>query len=473
MLWALILTGKVNRMRRTIGAQSLFRTTIVMLLLSVALPAQIREPVAVFQARREALRQKLPDGLTVLFGYSGNSGPDSLLPFRQENNFYYLTGFDYPGAVLLLAPLAEDRRSPDREESLRRPHEILFLPARDPEREHWTGPKPDPADPAIERETGFAAVKDVEELEEELRRYADGLENVYTLLPRTYSGEVRSSFAQANVERLKTILPQHTLRDPREALGSLRQIKSAGEQNFIRRATECSMDGHLAAMRETRPGLFEYEIAALMQYTYARAGCTRPAFGMIVGSGTRSTILHYNRNTERMQAGDLVVLDVGGEYAHYAADISRTLPVSGRFTPRQREIYEIVLGAQKAAIAAVKPGMTLGRRGSGSLHQIALDYINSHGADSHGQPLGKYFTHGLGHHVGLHVHDSFERGSRLEPGMVITIEPGIYLPDEGFGVRIEDMVLVTETGHVLLSERLPREVEEIEAVMDSASGSVR
>ncbi len=459
--------------QRTIHARSLFRLATVLLLLSVVLPAQVREPVAVFQARREALRQKLPDGLTVLFGYTGNSGPDSLLPFRQENNFYYLTGFDYPGAVLLLAPPVEDRRSRYREESLRRPREILFLPARNPEREHWTGSKPDPADPAIARETGFAAVKNVKELEEELRRYARGFSNVYTLLPQTHSGEMGSSFARANVERLKTILPRLTLHDPREALGSLRQIKSAGEHNFIRRATECSMDAHLAAMHETQPGLFEYEIAALMQYTFAKAGCTRPAFGLIVGSGTRSTILHYNRNTERMQTGDLVVLDIGGEYAHYAADISRTLPVSGRFTPRQRELYEIVLGAQKAAIAAVKPGMTLGRRGSGSLYQIALDYINSHGTDSHGQPLGQYFTHGLGHHVGLYVHDLFERGSRLESGMVITIEPGIYLPEEGFGVRIEDMVLVTETGHVLLSDRLPREVEEIEALMGAASGSVR
>jgi len=174
-----------------------------------------------------------------------------------------------------------------------------------------------------------------------------------------------------------------------------------------------------------------------------------------------------------MEAGHLVVLDVGGEYAHYAADITRTLPVSGRFTPRQREIYEIVLGAQKAAIAAVKPGMSLGRRGPNSLFQIAFDYINTHGQDSHGQPLGKYFTHGLGHHVGLYVHDLFEPGAPLQPGMVITIEPGIYLPEEAIGVRIEDMVLVTETGYELLSKRLPREADEIEALLGSASNPVR
>jgi len=460
-------------MQRLQSARRFFHILLALLWLSAALPAQEREPAAVFQARREALRQKLPDGLTILFGYGDDSGPDTLLPFRQENNFYYLTGINSPGAVLLLAPPVEDRRSRFRDESLRLPREILFLPAHNPEHEQWTGPKPNPAAPGIASETGFASVQDAKELETELRRYARGFSSVYTLLPETRSEETESWFARDNVERLKTILPKVTLRDPREALGSLRQIKSGGEQSFIRQAVECSLDAHLAAMRETQPGLFEYQIAALMQYTFARAGCTRPSYGPIVGSGLRSTILHYNQNTERMEDGDLLVLDVGGEYAHYAADITRTLPVNGRFTPRQREIYEIVLGAQKAAIAAVKPGMSLGRRGPNSLFQIAFDYLNTHGKDSQGQPLGKYFIHGLGHHVGLYVHDLFEPGSPLQPGMVITIEPGIYLPDEAIGVRIEDMVLVTETGYELLSERLPREADEIEALMRSASAPVR
>jgi len=443
---------------------------LALLLFPVVLPAQQGEPLEVYQARREALRQKLPDGLTVLFGYDDESGPDSLLPFRQENNFYYLTGHNHPGAVLLLAPAVADRRSRFREESLRLPREVLFLPAHDPVHEHWTGPKPNPADSAIAAQTGFAAVKDIKELEAELRRYARGFSNLYTLLPETRSEETEPSFARASVERLKAILPRATMRDPREALGSLRQIKSTREQELVRKATECSLDAHFAAMRETRPGLFEYEISALMQYTFAKAGCTRPAYGPIAGSGLRSTILHYNQNTERMQAGDLIVLDVAGEYAHYAADITRTLPVSGRFTPRQREIYEIVLGAQKAAIAAVKPGMGLARRDPNSLYQIAFDYINTHGKDLHGEPLGKYFTHGLGHHVGLYVHDLFAPGARLEAGMILTIEPGIYLPEENFGVRIEDMVLVTETGYALLSAPLPREVEEIERIMQTDSG---
>jgi Xaa-Pro aminopeptidase len=458
-------------MQRTRHIASLLQVWIALLVFSIALPAQEREPLEVFQARREALRQKLTDGLIVLFGHTDDSGPDSLLPFRQENSFYYLTGFNHPGAVLLLAPPVEDRRSRFRDESLRLPREILFLPAHDSVHEHWTGPKPNPANPATAAQTGFAVVKDVKELESELRRYARGYPNVYTLLPGTHSEETESSFARDNVERLRTIVPRLAIKEARAALGALRQIKSEGELALIRKATECSLDAHLAAMRETRPGVYEYEVAALMQYTFANAGCTRPAYGPIVGSGPRSTILHYNRNTEQMQTGDLVVLDVGGEYAHYAADITRTLPVSGRFTPRQREIYEIVLGAQKAAIAAVKPGMGLSRRDANSLFQIAFDYINTHGKDLHGQPLGKYFTHGLGHHIGLYVHDLFAPGALLEPGMVLTIEPGIYIPEENIGVRIEDMLLVTETGYVLLSERLPREVDEIEQLMQSAMQS--
>lgn len=452
-------------MKRMQGRAYVRRAWIALLLLAVALPAQEREPVEVFQGRREALRGKLQDGLIVLFGRSEDSGPDALLPFRQENNFYYLTGYDYPGAVLLLAPPVENRRSPFWEESSRLPREILFVPPRDREQEHWTGPKPDPYEAVTAAQTGVAVVKGIEALEAEIRRYAQGFPNLYTLLPETHSEETESSFARENAEKLRTILPFAKLRDPRSAMGSLRQVKSEGELKLTRKAVECSMDAHQAAMREVRPGLYEYEISALMQYTFGRAGCTRPAYGPIVGSGYRSTILHYNRNSERMEPGELAVLDVAGEYAHYAADITRTLPVNGRFTPRQREIYEIVLGAQKAAINAVKPGMSLGRRDPDSLYQIAYNYINTHGKDSKGQPLGKYFTHGLGHHVGLYVHDLSDLGGRLEPGMILTIEPGIYLPDENLGVRIEDMVLVTKDGHVLLTERLPREVEEIEKLM--------
>jgi Xaa-Pro aminopeptidase len=169
-----------------------------------------------------------------------------------------------------------------------------------------------------------------------------------------------------------------------------------------------------------------------------------------------------------MQAGEVVVIDVGAECAGYTADITRTLPVNGQFTQRQREIYEIVLGAQNAVLAAMKPGMTMAREGPNSLYKIAFDYINTHGKDSKGEPLGKYFIHGLGHHIGLQVHDAGDPNRALEPGMILTVEPGIYIPEENLGVRIEDIVLVTEKGAVLLTASLPRTADGVERAMRRA-----
>ena len=427
--------------------------------------AQEREPLEVYRERRAALREKIKDGLIVLFGNQEGPGSEAFHVFRQENNFYYLTGLNEPGAALLLAPPLQDRRSPYWKQFSQLPREILFLPPPNPQQEKWTGPKPDIYDESIHAQVGFAAVQGIETLESEVRRLAPGYRAAYTLLPSAHASEWERALYQGRQEKLQTILPFASIRDVRRTLASLRQVKSESELGLIRRAVDCSIDAHLAAARELRAGLFEYEIAALMKYTFERAGCERPSFAPIVGSGKRSTILHYNRNRAQLEAGDLVVIDVGGEYGHYAADITRTLPVSDRFTTRQREIYEIVLGAQQAAIEAVKPGVTLTGRDSGSLYQIAYDYINTHGKDRHGKPLGKYFTHGVGHHVGLSVHDATVPRTKLEAGMVIAIEPGIYLPEENLGVRIEDMVLVTSDGYRLLTERLPRTVKQLENLL--------
>jgi len=214
-----------------------------------------------------------------------------------------------------------------------------------------------------------------------------------------------------------------------------------------------------------RPGLAEYQIAATMVGTYLELGCERSAYAPIVASGPNSVVLHYSANRRRIEGGDLVVMDVGGQYADYTTDVTRTVPASGKFTARQREIYDIVLASQKAAIAAVKPGMTLLGDSSTSLRKIAMDYIETHGKDLHGASLGKYFVHGLGHFVGLEVHDPGSFDVHLEPGMVITIEPGIYIPGENLGIRIEDTVLVTANGAEVLSSALPKEAEEIEKLV--------
>jgi Xaa-Pro aminopeptidase len=230
-------------------------------------------------------------------------------------------------------------------------------------------------------------------------------------------------------------------------------------------AVDPSIDAHLEAMKMMRPGLYEYQVAAKMVDIHAYAGCETEAYAPIVGTGFNSTVLHYNQVDRRIEDGEIVLLDVGGQYSGYASDITRTIPANGKFTPRQREIYEIVLGAQNAAMAALKPGMTLGGKDEKSLQKIAMDYIDSHGKDNEGRSLGRYYIHGLSHHVGLNVHDPSGPSRPLEPGMVITIEPGIYIPEENLGVRIEDDVLITPTGYKQLTARLPRSPDEIEKIM--------
>ena len=264
---------------------------------------------------------------------------------------------------------------------------------------------------------------------------------------------------------VKDLVPQASLKDVSSAVGTLRAIKSPGELALMQKAIDPSIDAHLAAMKMMRPGLYEYQAAAKMVEIHAYAGCETEAYSPIVGTGFNSTVLHYNKLDRRIEDGDIVLLDVGGQYSGYASDITRTIPANGKFTARQREIYEIVLGAQNAAMSALKPGMTLGGRDATSLQKIAMDYIDSHGKDKEGRSLGRYYIHGLSHHVGLDVHDPSGPARPLEPGMVITIEPGIYIPEENLGVRIEDDVLITATGYKQLTARLPRSPDEIEKIM--------
>jgi Xaa-Pro aminopeptidase len=271
------------------------------------------------------------------------------------------------------------------------------------------------------------------------------------------------------VDWLHLAVPQVELKDIRSNIDALREIKSPGEIAFLTKAIDLSLDAQLEAMRMMRPGLYEYQIAAKMVEVHAMGGSEAEGYAPIVGAGPNSTTLHYDKLSRKIEEGDIVVLDVGAQFSGYSADITRTLPANGKFTPRQLEIYNIVLGAQNAALAALKPGMDYCRKSDKSIYKIAYEYINTHGRDLHGKPLGQYFIHGLGHDIGLDVHDPGEYCSPLKPGMVVTIEPGIYIPEENLGVRIEDDALITQTGYKLLSERLPREPGEIEKIMSAAA----
>jgi Xaa-Pro aminopeptidase len=216
-----------------------------------------------------------------------------------------------------------------------------------------------------------------------------------------------------------------------------------------------------------KPGINEHDISALLQYEWNKRGCDRPAYAPIVGTGFNSTVLHYSDDWAPIKDGDVVVIDAAGEYSMYASDITRTLPANGKFTARQREIYDIVLGAQQAAINAFQSGKSkLLGKDPDSIYKPAYDYINTHGKDLHGEPLGKYFIHGLGHYVGLNVHDAGDYTIPLAPGMVFTIEPGIYIPEEKLGVRIEDMFWVDPSGKLVkLSGSLPSTADEVERAM--------
>lgn len=430
---------------------------LILLLCTLAAPARQREPNSAYVDRRVRLLAQV-DGPVVLFGFTGREQASPSYIFNQEENFHYLTGHNEPGAALLILPAA-----PAGANNGSRPREILFLPPRNPEGERRDGPRLGPGDAGLAERTGFAEVKPFSELKGELERAAKSFSNFYTLLPGRF--DVGYPHARTWQNWLREVVPQAAVGDVRAQIGAMRQIKSPSELALIERATEISIDAHLEAMRMMRPGIYEYEVAARMEYLHKRSGCEGEAYAPIVGSGFFSTVLHYNDVDRRIEDGDVIVLDVGAQCSGYAADITRTLPASGKFTPRQREIYEIVLGAQNAALAAVKPGATFARSGPTSLYKIAYDYIDSHGKDQQGRSLGRYFIHGLGHHIGLNVHDAGDPVRPLEPGMVVTIEPGIYIPEENLGVRIEDMVLVTETGYKLLTARLPRTLAEVEKFM--------
>jgi Xaa-Pro aminopeptidase len=415
-----------------------------------------REPLSVFGERRAKLMATV-NAPVVLFGYTGHEEVNPSYVFMQEENFYYLTGHNEEGAALLLVPESAAQKG------WTGAREIFYLPPRDLAQEKWNGPRLGPDDPGIKEKTGFADVEPFTKLHDTLAALVKNFPEIYTELPGPHDEGYPHA---ANWSKwVKDAAPQATDKDVSPAVGTLRAIKSPGELALLTKAIEVSVDAHFEAMKMMRPGLYEYQMAAKMVEIHANGGCETEAYAPIVGSGFNSTVLHYNKLDRRIEDGDIIVLDVAGQYSGYAADITRTLPANGKFTPRQREIYEIVLGAQNAALAGLKPGMTIGGQGANSLQRIATEYINSLGKDKEGRTLGRYYIHGLSHHIGLDVHDASGPARPLEPGMVITMEPGIYIPEENLGVRIEDEVLVTADGYKLLTARLPRLPDEVEKIM--------
>ena len=422
---------------------------------STTLLALERQPDAIYQARREALARELHSGVAVLFG---NYEPAlEYQDFRQDEDFYYLTGWNEPGAALIVADAVPARAG----KSALPYREILLLPERNLRMELFTGIKLDAASPNATDITGVREVRSIRDLPGILSER--GLRAVWTQLD-SEPAKAALAFTQSSLGNGDTVAPQ----DVRELTKTLRSSKDPGEIELLRKAANASIKAQEAAILAIRPGVNERAISGVITGTLLANGCERPSYPSIVGSGLNSTVLHYMADDANMQSGDVVVMDAAGEYSMYASDVTRTVPVNGHFTDRQREIYNIVLGAQRAAAEAFVSGKsTLNRQDpENSLDAVARNYIKTHGKDLHGQPLDKYFIHGLSHSVGIDVHDPQDYTKPMGPGSVFTIEPGIYIPEEKIGVRIEDTFYVDQNGKLQdFIADLPHTAEDIEALM--------
>jgi Xaa-Pro aminopeptidase len=422
-----------------------------------------RDAVTVVPAARERLRNN-----------------DSHYPFRQDSDFHYLTGFPEPDAVLVLAPGRAHGEC------------ILFCRDRDPERELWDGRRAGPEGAC--RDYGMDDAFPIDDIDEILPGLLEGREKIYYHFGRDsefdlrlmgWVNRVRGQVRQGAVPPQEFLALGHVLHD-------LRLFKSRAELRLMAKAAKIAAEGHLRAMRACRPGMREYQIEAELLHAFRLRGAV-PAYESIVGAGVNACILHYRENAAELRDGDLLLIDAGAEYQCYASDITRTFPVNGRFSPPQRALYEVVLKAQQAAIAAVRPGaswiaphqaavraITAGLIRLGILEGSLEKHLRE---DSH----RRFFMHKTGHWLGLDVHDVGDyrvdgEFRQLEPGMVLTIEPGIYIaPDargvdrrfRGIGIRIEDDVVVTRDGHRVLSDGVPKDPDEIEAVMASGRSSAR
>lgn len=457
---------------------------VIAAVLSIAIAAPAfaleREPDADYHARRAALGGALKGGVAIL--YAADEPSAEYLSYRQDEDFYYLTGWNEPGAALVVigASVPEAAHTAPVAGVSNATHayrEILFLPTRNKRLELYTGVKLDASSPDAAAKTGVVEVKDMTELPAVLNALAAGnrsvLRNLWIQqdLPQ---GRNVVAFTAATLGIGAESAPSPG--DVRSLTENLRAIKQPGEVELIRKATNASIVAQRAAIQAMAPEVHENAIAGILLGTLLTEGCERYSYQPIVGSGVNSTVLHYSDDNQVMHTGDLVVMDAAGEYSMYASDITRTMPASGHFTARQREIYDIVLGAQRAAAAAFVAGKSHindpSHKYADSLDVVAFNYMNAHGKDLHGEPLGKYFIHGLGHMVGIDVHDPYDYSKPLPAGAVFTIEPGIYIPEEHLGVRIEDTFYVTPEGKLVdLVADLPHTAEDIEALMAAKKGA--
>lgn len=428
-----------------------------------------------FARRRKALMALMePNSIAILpAAKEKNRSRDTDFPFRQNNDFYYLSGFAEPDAVLVLVPEREHGEY------------VMFCRERDPEKEIWDGYRAGPEGAC--KTFGADDAFPIDDIDDILPGLLEGRERVYYAMGRDadFDRRVMGWVNQIRAQVRAGAVPPGEFLDLDHFLHDMRLFKSAAEIRIMEKAAEISAAAHVQAMKTCAPGRFEFELEAEIKYVCALNGGREQAYNAIVGGGANGCILHYVENNQKLKSGDLVLIDAGCEYENYASDITRTFPVSGKFSDEQKAIYEIVLNAQYAAIDKVMPGNHWNEPHDASVRAIVEGLLEL------GLLKGKveknieketykaFYMHRIGHWLGMDVHDvgDYKVGEEwrvLEPGMVMTVEPGIYISQDnkkvpekwrGIGVRIEDDVAVTKEGHKILTSGVPKTIAEIEKLM--------
>ena len=427
--------------------------------------------------RREELMRRIGGGIAIFpAAPTAIRNADVEHEYRQDTDFYYLTGFEEPNAVAVLAPDHPEHKF------------VLFVQPKDREREVWTGWRA--GEEGAKRDYGADAAFTLDKLDEELPKLAEKANRIYYRFGSdpTFDERLVGLMRRFQRQRQREGIGPTSVIDPAEMLHEMRLIKTHSDLELLRRAIDITCDGHLAAIRAIRPGAFEYEIEAEIRYVFRKSGSPRSGYPPIVASGANSTVLHYTVNNRRIEDGDLVLMDAGAEFGYYTGDVTRTLPAGGRFSKDQATLYKLVLDAQLEAINAIRPGapfiepheraqrvMTEGLLRLGLLEGEIDKLIKE-------DTLKKFSIHRTSHWLGMDVHDAgpykvADEWRRLAPGMVMTVEPGLYIAEDaegvdpryrGIGIRIEDDVLVTGDGNEVLSARVPKTIAEIESVMREA-----
>ena len=425
-----------------------------------------------FSERRDLLADKvLEDSAIIVSAASVKSRiSDTEYSYRQDSNFYYLSGYEEPESLILIRPNQDKERF------------IIFCRDRDPLREQWDGFRT--GQEGVIQDYGADAAYSINSIDEIMPKLLEGAKNIYFSMsaPCGVDSKISSWVEDIRKNTRSGAEPPQNLLSLDSILHEMRLIKESDEMDLMKQAANITTEAHIRAMQSVRPGMYEYQLEAEYLYAFNKNGARSPAYNSIVGGGNNSCILHYVENNAELHDGDLVLVDAGCEYQYYASDVTRTFPVNGKFSPEQREIYSIVLEAHKQSMEQAKPGNKWNL-----MHEKSVEVIVE-GLLSIGLLQGsrdeiidkgeytKFYMHRIGHWLGMDVHDvgSYKQDGDwrpLEEGMVMTVEPGIYILDsmegvddkwKGIGVRIEDDIAITDSGFEILTPDVPRTIEEVE-----------